>query len=71
MFVGERLAELRKDKGKTQKQLAEELHVNYRTYSSYEREETEPGDDVKNCHCQIFQREFRLPTRRHQPAASA
>ena len=47
MFVGERLAELRKDKGKTQKQLAEELHVNYRTYSSYEREETEPGDDVK------------------------
>lgn len=47
MFVGERLAELRKDKGKTQKQLAEELHVNYRTYSSYKREETEPGDDVK------------------------
>lgn len=47
MLVGERLAELRKDMGKTQKQIAADLHVNYRTYSSYERGETEPGDDVK------------------------
>ena len=46
-MVGERLIELRKDRGLTQKELAELLHVNYRTYSDYEREETEAGDDFK------------------------
>ena len=46
-MVGERLIELRKDRGLTQKELAELLHVNYRTYSGYEREETEAGDGFK------------------------
>ena len=46
-MVGERLIELRKDRGLTQKELAELLHVNFRTYSGYEREETEAGDDFK------------------------
>ena len=44
---GERLIELRKDMGLTQKEMSEKLHVNYRTYSSYERDETEPSDEFK------------------------
>ena len=47
MMIGERLIDLRKDKGLTQKELSEKLHVNYRTYSGYEREETETSDDFK------------------------
>ena len=46
-MVGERLIELRKDMGLTQKEMSEKLHVNYRTYSSYERNETEASDDFK------------------------
>ena len=47
MMKGERLTELRKDKGLTQKDLAAKLFINYRTYSGYEREEIEASDDVK------------------------
>ena len=47
MLIGERLAELRKDKGLTQKELANILFVNFRTYSSYEREECQASDDTK------------------------
>ena len=47
MLIGERLIELRKDMGLTQKQLSEKLFINYRTYSGYERNETEAGDDFK------------------------
>ena len=46
-MIGERLIELRKDKGLTQKQLAEKLFLNFRTYSGYERDETEASDEVK------------------------
>ena len=46
-MIGERLAELRKEKGLTQKQLSEKLFINYRTYSGYERNEIEASDDTK------------------------
>ena len=47
MMIGERLIDLRKDKGLTQKELSEALFINYRTYSGYERNETEASDDFK------------------------
>ena len=47
MMIGERLIELRKDIGLTQKELSEKLFVNYRTYSGYERNEIEASDDFK------------------------
>lgn len=40
MLVGERLAELRRDLGKT-------LHITTRTYGDYEREITDPPDAIK------------------------
>jgi transcriptional regulator with XRE-family HTH domain len=46
-MLGERLINLRKDKGLTQKELSETLCINYRTYSGYERDEIEASDDVK------------------------
>ena len=47
MMIGERLIDLRKDIGLTQKQLSEKLFINYRTYSGYERNEIEASDDFK------------------------
>ena len=47
MMIGERLIDLRKDMGLTQKELSATLFVNYRTYSGYERNETEASDDFK------------------------
>ena len=47
MMIGERLIELRKDRELTQKELSELLFINYRTYSGYERNETEASDDFK------------------------
>ena len=47
MMIGERLIDLRKDLGLTQKQLSEKLFINYRTYSGYERNEIEASDDFK------------------------
>ena len=47
MMIGERLIDLRKDAGLTQKELSEKLFINYRTYSGYERDETEASDNFK------------------------
>ena len=47
MMIGERLMDLRKDMGLTQKELSEKLFINYRTYSGYERNEIEASDDLK------------------------
>jgi len=47
MLIGERLIDLRKDIGLTQKELSEKLFINYRTYSGYERNEIEASDDFK------------------------
>lgn len=41
-ILGERLKELRKERGLTQKQLAEALGLNSVTYLHYEKEQHEP-----------------------------
>lgn len=41
-ILGERLKELREDRGYTQKQLSEKLGVNSVTYLHYEKEQREP-----------------------------
>lgn len=46
-MIGERLAEVRKDNGWTQAELAERLAVSKYTISSYETEKTEPDDETK------------------------
>lgn len=44
---GERLSEVRKDRGLTQKQLADLFAVSVHTISSYERGITTPDDELK------------------------
>lgn len=46
-MVGERLIDLRQDHELTQKQVAEALSINFRTYGGYERNESEPSDEIK------------------------
>ena len=41
-ILGKRLKELREERGLTQRQLAEELHINSVTYLHYEKEQREP-----------------------------
>lgn len=47
MLIGDRLSELRKDRGLTQDQMAKELNMKPRTYGSYERNESEANDETK------------------------
>jgi transcriptional regulator with XRE-family HTH domain len=47
MLVGERLADLRKDKGLQQKELAAIIGVTERSVSLYERELSSPNDKIK------------------------
>ena len=42
LYLGQRLKELREEKGYTQKQLAEKLGINSVTYLHYEKEQREP-----------------------------
>ena len=46
-MIGERLYDLRKDSNLTQDELAEILHINKHSISSYERDKSEPPDAVK------------------------
>ena len=46
-MIGERLAELRKDKKLSQKELGEKLKISTYTVSSYEREKSTPDDEMK------------------------
>ncbi len=46
-MIGERLSDLRKDRGLTQQQLAEILHLTKHNISAYEREHNEAPDNVK------------------------
>lgn len=46
-LVGERLSELRKDRGLKQKELADELGISVYTVSSYERNLSTPDDEMK------------------------
>ena len=43
IFLGNRLKELREEKGLTQKQLAEQLGLNSVTYLRYEKSQREPS----------------------------
>ena len=46
-MIGERLYDLRKDADLTQDELAEILKINKHSISSYERNKSEPPDDIK------------------------
>ena len=46
-MIGERLSDLRKDKGLTQQELADILHLTKYNISAYEREANEAPDNVK------------------------
>ena len=46
-MIGERLADLRKDRRLSQKALAERLRISTYTVSSYERGKSTPDDDMK------------------------
>jgi transcriptional regulator with XRE-family HTH domain len=47
ILIGERLYDLRKDKGLSQEELGEILNINKHSISSYERGRSEPPDDIK------------------------
>lgn len=51
---GERLSELRRDKGMSQKQLGDILSVSKYTISSYENGKTSPDDENKKLLAKIF-----------------
>ena len=54
MIFGEMLSELRKDRGMTQKDLANQLSVSVHTFSSYERNLILPSDEIKIQIAKIF-----------------
>ena len=45
-MIGQRLKRLREEKGLTQQQLADELHLTYHAVSGYERNNSEPDDEI-------------------------
>lgn len=53
-MIGERLSELRKDRGMSQQELADKLSLTKFTISSYEREKTMPSDEIKIELAKIF-----------------
>ena len=54
MFIGERLADLRKDNGLRQKELADKLGVKEKTISAYENDITAPSDRVQEEIARLF-----------------
>ncbi len=46
-MIGERLYDLRKDKGLSQDELGDLLNINKHSISSYERGRSEPPDEIK------------------------
>ena len=53
-MIGERLADLRKDKGLKQIELAEKLGISLHTLSNYEREKSTPDDEMKTRIAKLF-----------------
>jgi len=53
-MIGERLVDLRKDAGLTQDQLAAILNINKHSISAYEREKSEPPDEIKVAMARYF-----------------
>ncbi len=54
-MIGERLLELRKDADLTQDDLAAILKINKHSISAYERNKSEPPDDIKIAIARYFQ----------------
>lgn len=54
VMIGERLLDLRKDAGLTQDELGAILKINKHSISSYERDKSEPPDDLKILIAQYF-----------------
>ena len=53
-MIGERLAEIRKDHGDTQKDLAEKVSVVVHTISSWEQEKSEPSHELLVWICRLY-----------------
>ena len=53
-MLGHRLTELRRNKGISQKELGSYLGVSHYTISAYEKERSEPSDDLKVEMCKYF-----------------
>lgn len=53
-MIGERLLDLRKDAGYTQDELSAILNINKHSISSYERDRSEPPDDIKIAIAKFF-----------------
>lgn len=53
-MIGERLAEVRKDHGDTQKDLAEKMNVVVHTVSSWEQEKSEPNHEMLVRLCRLY-----------------
>ena len=53
-MIGERLAEVRKDHGDTQKSLAARLKVTHFTVSSWEQDKSEPSHEMLIQICQLY-----------------
>lgn len=53
-MIGERLAEVRKDRGDTQKNLAEKMNVSVHTVSSWEQERSEPSHETLVRICRLY-----------------
>ena len=53
-MIGERLKELRKDFNLTREDLAKILSLSVHTIASYERDKSEPNDDIKIKICNYF-----------------
>lgn len=61
-MIGERLAEIRKNYGDTQKDLAQKLHVSTATVRSWEQNRSDPSHEmlVTICHCYHVSSDFLL-----------
>ena len=53
-MIGERLYDLRKDKGLSQDQLGDLLNINKHSISAYERGRSEPPDEIKIIFAKYF-----------------
>ena len=53
-MIGERLAEVRKDYGHTQQDLAERLNVTKFTVSNWEQEKSEPSQELLVAICRLY-----------------
>lgn len=54
-MIGELLAEVRKDHGHTQKDLAEKLHVTVSAVRSWEQEKSSPSHETLVSICRLYQ----------------